>query len=83
MGSSPREPGGRESGGDRGEEQGVVTELSDLEEARREVDDLAAVLEVDRRTADPARGVTCSRGCSERPCSHTAYLVEAIIWEER
>lgn len=42
-----------------------------------------AILDEDRRTSDPNRGVVCARGCSDRPCDHVAYLVAAIRAEER
>jgi hypothetical protein len=57
------------------EERSLEAELAELAGIER-------LLDEDRRTADPARGVVCSRGCSARPCAHTAHLVEAIIREE-
>ncbi len=57
------------------EERSIEAELAELAAIERTLDD-------DRRRADPARGVICSRGCAERPCSHIAHLVEAIIREE-
>ena len=42
-----------------------------------ELDDIGWMLEEDRRTADPNRGVVCSRGCAPG-CEHVAHLVEAI-----
>jgi hypothetical protein len=60
----------------------VIDKTLDLEAELAELDDVARMLEEDRRTSDPNRGVVCSRGCSERPCSHVAHLVEAIIREE-
>jgi hypothetical protein len=57
-------------------------ETLDLDAELAELNDLVRTLDEDRRTADPARGVICSRRCAERPCSHTAFLVESIIREE-
>jgi hypothetical protein len=60
-----------------------VIEERSLEAELDELADIERTLEADRRRADPARGVICSRGCSQRPCSHTAHLVAAIIREEK
>jgi hypothetical protein len=57
------------------EERSIEAELDELAGIERMLDE-------DRRTSDPARGVICALGCSERPCPHTAHLVEAIIREE-
>jgi hypothetical protein len=57
-------------------------ETLDLDAELAELAELVRTLDEDRRTADPARGVIRSRGCAECPCSHTAFLVEAIIREE-
>jgi hypothetical protein len=54
----------------------------DLDAVRAELDEIAQMLDRDRREADPTRGVICSFGCAERPCAHIAHLVEAIIREE-
>ena len=51
--------------------------IHDLDDAIAEVDEIGRLLDEDRRTADPNRGVICSRGCAPG-CSHVAYLVEAI-----
>lgn len=53
----------------------VAAEIEEIEEIER-------MLDRDRRTADPGRGVICVLGCSERPCVHTAHLVAAIICAE-
>jgi hypothetical protein len=60
----------------------VIDETVDLDRELAELDEIARTLDEDRRTSDPTRGVVCSRGCPERPCSHIAHLVEAIIREE-
>ena len=56
--------------------------IDDLDDAIAEVEEVARMLEEDRRTSDPARGVICVLRCAERPCDHTAHLVAAIIREE-
>jgi hypothetical protein len=50
--------------------------IRDLDDARDEVEEISRLLDEDRRTADPNRGVVCSRGCAPG-CDHVAYLVEA------
>ena len=56
--------------------------IADLDDAIAEVEEISRMLEEDRRTSDPGRGVICVLGCSERPCDHTAHLVAAILREE-
>jgi len=46
------------------------------------IEEIERILDDDRRIADPGYGVSCALGCSERPCRHTAALVEAIKREE-
>jgi hypothetical protein len=56
--------------------------IGDLDGAISQIDEIERILDRDRRTSDPARGVVCVRGCAERPCAHTAHLVETIVREE-
>jgi hypothetical protein len=53
-----------------------------VDETISEINEIERILDRDRRTADPARGVICVLRCAERPCVHTAFLVESIIREE-
>lgn len=56
--------------------------ISEVDEQIAEIEEISRMLDHDRRTADPARGVFCSLRCAERPCVHTEHLVAAIIREE-
>ena len=55
-----------------------MIEERSIEDELAELADVEAMLDNDRRRADPMRGVVCVLGCSERPCEHVAYLVDAI-----
>lgn len=55
---------------------------AEIDDQIAEIDEISRMLEEDRRTSDPNRGVICSLGCAERPCSHVVHLVAAIIRAE-
>jgi hypothetical protein len=60
----------------------IAERIDDVDAALAEAAEFERILAEDRRTSDPARGVLCVFGCADRPCRHTAYLVETIRREE-
>jgi hypothetical protein len=55
--------------------------IEELDEARREVEEIGRALEEIRLTSDPNRGIVCSRGC-EAGCDHVGFLVAAVRADE-